>query len=119
MKITLKYLFALLAFAPFPLNAVPPVKSKQQAPGYYRATLGSFDVVALCDGVASRHLDQILSKPDVVASEFAADHEKEPVDLSINAYLINTGEHLVLVDTGAVATWCGGRHWASGYCGLL
>src|SRR6202034_4043674 len=50
---------------------------------------------------APRHVDKILSKPDIAVSEYAADHEMEPVDLSINAYLINTGAHLIPIDTGA------------------
>jgi glyoxylase-like metal-dependent hydrolase (beta-lactamase superfamily II) len=36
-----------------------------------------------------------------VQSELSANHESEPVAISINAFLINTGSHLVLVDTGA------------------
>src|SRR5262249_8362930 len=74
---------------------------KPQAPGFYRAALGSFEVTALSDGTAPRHLDQILSKPDIVVAEYTANHQREPIGLSINAYLINTGAHLVLIDTGA------------------
>jgi glyoxylase-like metal-dependent hydrolase (beta-lactamase superfamily II) len=37
----------------------------------------------------------------VVRDELSAEHESEPVPLSINAYLINTGSHVVLIDTGA------------------
>jgi hypothetical protein len=55
--------------------------------------LGAFEVVAISDGTAARHLDQILSRPDIAVAEYAADHLPEPVNLSINAYLINTGSH--------------------------
>ncbi|MBB5327816.1 MBL fold metallo-hydrolase [Tunturiibacter gelidoferens] len=82
-------------------DATKPLSPKSQAPGFYRAMLGSFEVTALSDGTAPRHVDKILSKPDIAVSEYAADHEMEPIDLSINAYLINTGAHLVLIDTGA------------------
>jgi glyoxylase-like metal-dependent hydrolase (beta-lactamase superfamily II) len=82
-------------------SAGTPAKPSQQAPGFYRGTLGAFEVTALSDGTAARRLDQILSKPALVAAEYAADHEVQPVDLSINAYLVNTGTNLVLIDTGA------------------
>ncbi|MEH2254302.1 MBL fold metallo-hydrolase [Nostoc sp.] len=78
-----------------------PAKVMKQAPGFYRGQLGDFEVTVLSDGTAPRHLDQILSAPRIVRDELTADHEVEPVELSINAYLINTGAHLVLVDTGA------------------
>jgi glyoxylase-like metal-dependent hydrolase (beta-lactamase superfamily II) len=77
-----------------------PVTPKQ-APGFYRAKLGAFDLIALSDGTAPRSLEQILSDPSLVRDELLADHEREPVQLSINAYLIKSGSHLVLVDTGA------------------
>jgi glyoxylase-like metal-dependent hydrolase (beta-lactamase superfamily II) len=73
----------------------------QQAPGYYRGKLGAFEITALSDGVAPRHMEQILSKPEVAVAEYGAVHESQPVNLSINAYLVNTGSRLVLIDTGA------------------
>jgi uncharacterized protein (TIGR03435 family) len=76
-------------------------KQNRQAPGFYRGMLGAFEVTALSDGNALRHMDRILNKPDITIAEYAADHEAQPVNLSINAYLINTGSHLVLIDTGA------------------
>jgi glyoxylase-like metal-dependent hydrolase (beta-lactamase superfamily II) len=89
-----------VAGSPLP-DAALVSKQKRQAPGFYRGMLGAFEVTALSDGNASRHMDQILSKPDIAIVEYAADHEVQPVNLSINAYLINTGSRLVLIDTGA------------------
>jgi glyoxylase-like metal-dependent hydrolase (beta-lactamase superfamily II) len=98
-----KFLFTavLLIFTFWVSDAASPVKRKQQAPGFYRGALGSFEVTALSDGTAPRYMDQILSKPDIVRAEYTADREPQPVRLSINTYLINTGAHLVLIDTGA------------------
>ena len=62
---------------------------------------GDRALIALSDGTAPRHLDQILSDPSLVRDELKADHQSEPVPLSINAYLVNTGTHVVLIDTGA------------------
>jgi glyoxylase-like metal-dependent hydrolase (beta-lactamase superfamily II) len=81
--------------------AEPPDARHQQAPGFYRAKLGAFVVTAILDGTAPRHMDQILSKPGIAAAEYAAVHETQPVSLSINAYLVDTGSHVVLIDTGA------------------
>lgn len=72
-----------------------------QAPGFYRAKLGDFDITALSDGVAPRKVDTILSNPALVRAELVANHVHGPLPLSINVYLVNTGKQLVMVDTGA------------------
>jgi glyoxylase-like metal-dependent hydrolase (beta-lactamase superfamily II) len=81
--------------------AQEPTNTMKQAPGFYRGYVGAFEVIALSDGTATRHLDQVLNDATLVRDELRADHESEPVSLSINAYLVNTGSHLVLIDTGA------------------
>jgi glyoxylase-like metal-dependent hydrolase (beta-lactamase superfamily II) len=73
----------------------------QQAPGYYRFRLGDFRITVLSDGTAPRDLPRIMSQPDAVRAAFAASHQALPVELSINAYLIDTGDKRILVDTGA------------------
>ncbi|MFZ6778803.1 MBL fold metallo-hydrolase [Undibacterium sp. Ji83W] len=75
--------------------------AKFQAPGFYRMMLGSFEVTVLSDGTATRHVDEIMSKPEEVRAAYAHQHEELPAELSINTYLINTGSKLLLVDTGA------------------
>ncbi|MGV7242359.1 MBL fold metallo-hydrolase [Caballeronia sp. M23-90] len=72
-----------------------------QAPSFYRGTLGRFQITALSDGIARRDLEDILSKRKEVQSIIASYHEHEPIPISINAYLVKTGSHLVLIDTGA------------------
>lgn len=78
--------------------------SDHQDPEYYRAKLGVFQVTAFSDGTAPRHLDQILSDPDVANAECGTDHEAEPVEPSIHANFINTGTHMILIDTGVIAS---------------
>ena len=73
----------------------------QQAPGFYRFRLGNFRMTVLSDGTASRDLSKIMSKPDAVQAAYGASHEALPVELSINCFLIDTGTHKILVDTGA------------------
>jgi glyoxylase-like metal-dependent hydrolase (beta-lactamase superfamily II) len=72
-----------------------------QAPGYYRFMLGTDEVTVLSDGTAPREVDKIMSKPEEIRQTLGADHQALPINLSINAFLINTGSKLILVDTGA------------------
>ncbi|HEV6968407.1 MULTISPECIES: MBL fold metallo-hydrolase [Roseateles] len=75
---------------------------KGQAPGWYRLQLGDFEVTALNDGTLDLPVDQLLQqpKPDTVRALQHA-YLGVPLETSVNAFLINTGTKLVLVDTGA------------------
>jgi glyoxylase-like metal-dependent hydrolase (beta-lactamase superfamily II) len=79
--------------------AAPLVRT--QAPGFYRLMVGDFEVTVLSDGTVTRPMDQILSKPTEVHDLLRRDHESEEARLSVNAFLINTGAKLLLVDAGA------------------
>lgn len=83
------------------LAAAPQVKTP--APGFYRIMLGSYEVTALSDGVLRLPVDRLLlnSSPKQIETALAEHHQGLPVVTSVNAYLINTGSKLVLVDTGA------------------
>jgi glyoxylase-like metal-dependent hydrolase (beta-lactamase superfamily II) len=79
----------------------------QQVPGLYRLRIGSIEVTALLDGHTS-FPDQALPGlfPDYDAT--TADRLRRQafippggVPLAVNAYLINTGPQLILVDAGA------------------
>jgi glyoxylase-like metal-dependent hydrolase (beta-lactamase superfamily II) len=80
--------------------AAPMVKT--QAPGYYRMMLGDFEVTALFDGAIDLKPQQLLTQttPGQVAKLLARSFEKEDVPTSVNAYLVNTGSKLVLIDVG-------------------
>jgi glyoxylase-like metal-dependent hydrolase (beta-lactamase superfamily II) len=89
------------AAAPAPaLAAAPQVKT--QAPGFYRVMLGDFEITALSDGTVDLPVDKLLKQP---AAKTAAALRKSflglPAETSVNAYLVNTGTKLVLVDAGA------------------
>ena len=77
-----------------------PANTKTQAPGYYRMKLGDFVITALNDGAFPGPMDKLLSKPQLARRILARDHERLPIETSVNAFLIDTGKRVVLVDTG-------------------
>lgn len=87
-----------------------------QAPGYYRMALGKFEITALSDGthpfpvhkVLTRKLsgkDSVIpldeAKPGEADALLAEEKLAVPVEGSINAFLVNTGSKLILIDSGA------------------
>ena len=76
--------------------------AKTNTPGFYRVMLGDFEVTALLDGTIELPVDKILTgiKPAQVNKTLAKNYLKAPLETSVNAYLINTGEKLVMVDAG-------------------
>src|SRR5258708_6639507 len=78
-------------------------QQRTQAPGYYRLMLGDFEVTVLSDGTFQADLGKILTNitPKELDAALARSFLKDPVETSVNGFLINTGPKLVLVDTGA------------------
>jgi len=76
---------------------------KTQSPGYYRMMLGDFEVTALSDGTAALQVTKLLTNTTAakVKQALTRSYLKDPVETSVNGYLINTGSKLVLIDTGA------------------
>jgi glyoxylase-like metal-dependent hydrolase (beta-lactamase superfamily II) len=94
---------ACAAFVAAPAFASAPM-AKTPAPGYFRMMLGDFEVTPLNDGTVDLPVDQLLKqKPELTKAELAQSGLKLPLETSDNAFLINTGSKLVLVDTGAGA----------------
>lgn len=79
-----------------------PAQMKQQVPGYYRLAVGEYEVTALFDGYndLSPTLLQGLS-PDAVRKLLAQQKiDAERMPTAFNAFLVNTGKHLVMIDSG-------------------
>ena len=90
---------AMLAAAP--AFAAAPM-AKTPAPGYFRLMLGDFEITPLSDGTVDLPVDKILQqKADKTTATLAQAHLKAPLETSDNAYLVNTGSKLILIDTGA------------------
>lgn len=71
--------------------------------GFYRMKVGDFSLTALSDGTLPLKLHDLLThaKPGQVSRAMADAELKDPAQVSVNAYLIDTGSRLILVDTGA------------------
>lgn len=77
-------------------------QQKTQVPGYYRMALGEFEVTALYDGQIK--LDTKILRnatPQEMQQLLARMFRENPTATAVNAFLVNTGSRLVLVDTGA------------------
>jgi glyoxylase-like metal-dependent hydrolase (beta-lactamase superfamily II) len=92
---------AALAAAAFTAQAAAPMV-KTPAPGFYRVMVGDIEVTPISDGTFDLPMDQYMrQKPQLTRTALAKHFLKLPVETSDNAFLINTGSKLVLVDTGA------------------
>lgn len=92
---------AMTTLAP-PGAAAKAQQVKIQAPGYYRMMLGDFEITALSDGTAKFPAETLYAgAKDQVAALLAKAFLDSPVELSVNAFLVNTNERLVLIDAGA------------------
>ena len=91
-----------LALIALPALATAPAASTT-APGFQRMKLGSFEVTALSDGTFGADYKALLKNisPAKLDAKLGQVFLKNPVPLSVNAYLINTGTKLVLIDTGS------------------
>jgi len=92
---------SLIGFTPLAQAAAP--KAITQVPGYYRIELGQFEVTALYDGAIELDTKLLINVSEVdlrrlLSRKFVGNPKMQT---AVNAYLINTRNHLVLVDSGA------------------
>jgi len=91
---------ALYATLPPPALARAPLAGKQ-APGIFRQSVGNIEVTALLDGDLTLPPELF---PDAKPEEQKALAERAftpyPLQIHCNAYAVNTGDKLYLVDTG-------------------
>jgi hypothetical protein len=75
--------------------AAPMVKTQ---PGFYRMMLGDFEVTALNDGVVGYPTAQLLptATPQQIEKGLSENGLRDPVGMSYNAFLINTGSALAV-----------------------
>ena len=92
---------AALVAAPTAASAAAP-QVRTQAPGFYRTMLGDFEITALSDGTVDLDVARLLAEPAAKTdAAMARSFVHGPLETSVNAYLVNTGTKLILVDAGA------------------
>lgn len=88
-------------------QAAAPIQHKQVA-GFYRATVGAFEVTALLDATSAFDVHWLRAQPaeiqPLAAKQFQHDGKLAG---TVAAFLINTGKQLILVDTGSGGFWGG------------
>lgn len=93
---------------------LPIIEQQTQVAGFYQHQVGNTQITALLDGTnfMSPTLFQNTPEKEVheILKKYAANQTKG-VQTSINAFLVNTGKSLVLVDSGAAS--CFGAHLGS------
>lgn len=97
---------ALAVNAALPASAQVP-RATEQAPGFYRHRVGDIEVTALLDGnlaFPDAALPNLFRGYDAgIAARLRAEAFAPAggVPLAVNAFLVNTGSRLILVDAGA------------------
>ncbi len=83
--------------------AEPPAQHLDQVPGYQRLKLGAFEITALYDGYIDLDRKLLLNAKaktvEALLSRMFVDYGKG-MQTAVNAFLIHTSDHLVLVDAG-------------------
>ncbi len=90
----------LRAAAPEQAAAKAPLATAQ-APSYYRFKVGTLEVTAVTDGMLELPLALFpAAEPAQAKTLFEKAHRPEKAPTAVNTYVVNTGDKLILVDTG-------------------
>jgi glyoxylase-like metal-dependent hydrolase (beta-lactamase superfamily II) len=82
-------------------RAAAPLAGRQ-VPGVHRMRLGTFEVTALLDGYQNTDPRVLAIDPELLGVLLAAAQlPAGPIQIAVNAFAINTGERLLLIDCGA------------------
>lgn len=83
--------------------AQPPAPIQVQASGYFRLAVGDYEVTALFDGYNDLGPSLLEGLSPAQIRQQLVEHGVDPMRMqtSFNAFVVNTGKHLILVDSGA------------------
>jgi len=106
-KITTWFILMVELSIPLHLSAeeknVEALANFKNQVGIYKYKLGDYKITSLSDGSVPQDLHALLKGTDPANIDrlLATAHLNNPVEASINSFLIDTGNKLILVDTGA------------------
>lgn len=114
LSIIIPFIFGVPLLAQAQTSTPDMIQQQKQVAGYYQYQAGNVQITALLDGtnfmsptvykgISQQQLQDVLKK-------YYANQEKG-IQTSVNAFLVNTGKSLVLVDSGASS--CFGAHLGS------
>ncbi len=77
-----------------------------ETPGWYRMQIGRFTVTALWDGTLDMPVDKVFKHPGPAELKalLARAHLPTTMPLSVNAFVVDTGTRVVMIDTGTGAS---------------
>lgn len=82
-------------------NAQQQASKPLAQPGYYQMKLGDFEIIALSDGTVPQELGKLLQiSSQKLNKALSLNYQTDPVEASVNAYLIKADHKLILVDAG-------------------
>jgi glyoxylase-like metal-dependent hydrolase (beta-lactamase superfamily II) len=100
----MKFTAAAILILSFVLNAhaSAPKAAAGSNPGFYRFMVGDIEVNTISDGTFTMDVSKLLSNvtPNELDAALKKNFLSREIETSVDAFLINTGTKLVLVDTG-------------------
>jgi glyoxylase-like metal-dependent hydrolase (beta-lactamase superfamily II) len=100
----LRWVAVLLAFAG--AACVHAADPGPDSPGWYRTQIGRFTVTALWDGTLELPVDEVFARPGPAQLKalLARAYLSPKMPMSVNAFVVDTGQRVVMVDAGTGAS---------------
>ena len=112
----MKFIKHFMCYAALAMALVPTVLwskdfARQQVPGYYHLPLGKIQITALYDRSTPLPVNLFVGLDQAGAQNILHAHfvaSQSGVQTAVNAYLVNTGKQLLLIDSGAASCFGAG-----------
>jgi len=80
--------------------SIMPAQAEDNETAVSSRTLGDFTVLAIRDALNARPLADLIANPEELAKTPGAAAAPDPSPLPVSTFLVDTGAHVVLIDTG-------------------